>query len=302
MESEIIKPENKDHWLTLRTQDITSTEASVLFSLSPYMTVFELWHLKKDKAQGNFQESERMQWGNALESAIAEEVLKRNNWTGQPMKDYMRDPSLKLGSSFDYFIETPEGPGILEIKNVDGIVFKRNWKDNGDGNYEAPHHIEIQVQHQMAVSGRSFAYIAALVGGNQLVLVKRERNEDIIQAIKDRVKSFWETIDKVLEPAPDFDKDADFIKKMYDYAEPNKVIDSTASIEDAARRYKIVSEDIKNFEHRKKAIQSEILQLIGDAEKVKGTDFTISAGIVGESEVSYTRKSYRNMRINWRRT
>ncbi|WYK04376.1 hypothetical protein DWF04_015295 [Cereibacter sphaeroides f. sp. denitrificans] len=54
----------------------------------------------------------------------------------------------------------------------------------------APPHSELQVQHQLLVSGRQWAVIVVLVGGNDLRVTVRTRNEIIIQKIRDRVAAF----------------------------------------------------------------------------------------------------------------
>ena len=39
---------NTESWLQERMKDITSTEVSALYGLSPYLTEYELFHTKKD--------------------------------------------------------------------------------------------------------------------------------------------------------------------------------------------------------------------------------------------------------------
>jgi hypothetical protein len=72
----IITPDSQDHWLQLRTQDVTSTESAALFGMSPYVTQFELWHRKKSGEQPEFKTNERMRWGNRLEAAIAHGIAE----------------------------------------------------------------------------------------------------------------------------------------------------------------------------------------------------------------------------------
>ncbi len=71
---EIINPDNEQHWLECRTKDITSTEIAALFGISPYITEFELWHRKKSGVVVKFEENERMEWGTALQDAIAAKI------------------------------------------------------------------------------------------------------------------------------------------------------------------------------------------------------------------------------------
>lgn len=292
-----IKPESEEHWLKLRTEDVTSTEVSALFGLSPYLTEFELWHRKKEKNIVKIDENDRMKWGKRLEPVIAEGIAADHGWSIQIMKSYVRDEDLKMGSSFDYFIGDD---GILEIKNVDNLVYKSGWSIDGD-DVEAPHHIELQVQHQLALTGRKYALIGALIGGNQVTLIRREPDAEIMQSIKERIFRFWQSIEKNTPPKPNFEKDHDFIKKLYAYSEPGKVIEANDRIIDLAQKYYKFSEQIKVAETQKDGIKAELLTLIGDSEKVKAETFSISAGIIGESQISYTRKPYRDFRINFKK-
>jgi putative phage-type endonuclease len=299
MALEFITPADKQHWLELRSKDLTSTEVPALFGLSPYITKFELFHNKFNGVITEIQETERMGWGNRLERVIGETIIEEQLWTGEPMKDYARDTDLRIGTSFDFFITTEDGPGILEIKNVDQFAFHRSWISDGD-NTEAPPHIEIQLQHQMLVSGRKFGVIGALVGGNRLVLIKRQADEGIQNAIIEESKKFWQSITENQAPVPDFQRDAKFISSLYKHAEPGKIIDANEQIETLALAYKKTSDMIKGLEEEKEKQKAMLLEIIQDAEKVKGLNFTISAGIVGPSEVAYTRSAYRNFKVTWK--
>lgn len=302
MTREIIKPDNHMHWLNLRMKDITSTESSALFGLSPYCTKAELWYRKKDNLRVDFEENMRMKWGSRLESTIAAGIAEDSGWQIRPMKEYIRLPQLKMGSSFDYAILSGNGVdfGLLEIKNVDSLQFKEKWIVDGD-DIEAPPHIEIQVQHQMFVSGLSVAYIGAFVGGNNVVLIKRDRDDALIEKIKFSVLNFWNSIECGVPPDFDFERDADFISKLYSHAEPGKVIESTDRMADLARAYKAAADKMKLAEKEKDAAKAELLTLIGAAEKVSGSNFTISSGIIGPASVSFERQAYRNFKINWRK-
>ena len=287
----------------MRSRDITSTDVAALFGLSPYLTRFELWHNKKNNQIVHIDETERMGWGNRLESAIAESVCEDNLWTGRPMKDYLSIPSLRMGTSFDWFVEVMDNgvltEAVLEIKNVDQFAFIKTWHVDGDI-VEAPAHIEIQVQWQMLISGRRLAYIAALVGGNRLVLIERRPHNDIQQALLQKVAEFWQSIDNNEAPAPDFERDAAFISSLHKYAEPGKIIEADSQIMTLVDKYDHVSAKIKELTTEKDKYKAMMLELIGDAEKVKGLDFTVSCGVVGEAPISYIRKAYRTFRISFR--
>lgn len=312
MSIEAIIPANEKEWLELRAKDVTSTEVSALFGISPYCTEFELWHRKHDLIASDFQENERTQWGQRLQDSIAAGIAADKNWNIRKMDEYMRDTDLRMGSSFDFAIEMDgvqrrgygHPGGILEVKNVDSLIYRYNWAVNDDGTIEAPAHIEIQVQHQLALSGRDFAHIGAFVGGNRVILIDRKPDPEIIAAIKKKVADFWASVDAHQPPAPDFTRDAAFVAKLYGFAEPGKVFDARGNerIKELCRQHRAFGLAEKEAASKKEGLKAEILTIIGDAEKVLGDEFSsITAGVVGPAHIEYDREGYRMFRINWPR-
>lgn len=327
MSIEVIQPENEQHWLECRTKDITSTEVAALFGLSPYITEFELWHRKKQGVVVKFEATKRMKWGTALQDAIAAEIAREKGWTVRRMNEYIRNPEERAGSSFDFSIEEtfldgavdrcfddlvekgviseeqnrPKCCGLLEIKNVDSLQFRDGWIVHEDGQIEAPLHIEIQVQHQLMVSGRTFCHIGALVGGNDLKMIYREPNKKIFASIRSKIAAFWASIDANQPPKPNFAQDAAFISKLYGYADPGKIMNLSGNdlILAKAQEYKRLGDAEKKAKEERAAIKAELLTIIGDAEKAEGDGFKISASMVSGGPVSYVREGYRDFRITW---
>lgn len=327
MRRETIIPLNEQDWLRMRCFDLTSTDIAALFGCSPYSTAFETWHKKKSGEIPEFSENKRMFWGSKLQDAIAAGIAEQEGWTVRRMNEYMRLSEQRIGASFDFSIEGNRIPayaeminenenpspvpfpqyeenGLLEIKNVDSLQYKQGWLIDDDGNIEAPAHIELQVQAQLLVSGRQYAYIGALVGGNDLKLMKRERNEKIMSAIMLKAAAFWKSIDENNPPDPDYAKDAEYINSIYNYSEPGKVIDvcGNEELEKLIRDYKNFSEIAKAATADKEIIKARLLEKIGDAEKVIFDGGSISAGMVGATTIeAYERKSYRTFRVSFKK-
>lgn len=299
---ETIIPKDEADWLRLRKMDVTSTEVSALFGLSPYMTHFELYHRKHDNLEVAFEPNERMKWGTRLQDSIAAGIAEDQGWQSRRMTEYLRDPDLKMGASFDFEIMLADKwLSILEIKNVDSLAFRDGWIVDGD-NVEAPPHIELQLQQQMALRGSREAYIGALIGGNRVVLIKREPDPQVIEAIKTKIKGFWESVGTHHEPQPEFARDADFIARLYSFAEPGKVFNADEAVNRLAVAYKQASAEAKAANEKKDAAKAEILTLVGSAEKIIGETFTISAGLTGPALIpAYERKGYRNFKISWKK-
>jgi putative phage-type endonuclease len=308
--TEIIPFTTEADWLAHRQRDVTSTESAALFGMSPYVTHYELWHRKRSGAAPEFKSNERMRWGNRLEAAIAHGIAEEQGWEIKPLKEYMRDPEARIGSSFDFVITNLGEPVHLEIKNVDYLAFRDGWIEHDDGSIEAPEHIEMQVQHQMAVSGFKRAFIGAFIGGNRGVVIERERDEDVIRAIRAKVAEFWRTVDAGQEPDPVMPDDVQAMIRLNQYAEPGKILDASSDEEIArlVEEYRQASAAEKNACEDKEVAKARLLEAIGDAEKVLLPGFTISAGMIADTPptvitaemvgTSYGgRKGYRNLRI-----
>lgn len=314
MNAEKITPDNEAHWLELRKHDITSTESAALFGMSPYATAFEVWHRKHSALETEITKNERMSWGNRLEFAIAYGIAEERGWEIEPMKDYMRLPDERIGASFDFrILNLPDGPAHLEIKNVDSLAFRDNWSDE-DGEMAAPDHIQMQVQHQMMVSGYSRAFVGALVGGNRHVVIEYERRDDVIRGIRQRIAKFWKSVDAHDEPPPVMPEDAEAVIRLHQYAEPGKVIDASTNptILNLVEKYQEAKRQEKSRKEEADVLKAELLIAIGDGEKVIGPDWSLSAVIVSgtpatvidESMIGQSyggRQGYRSLKVNKRK-
>ena len=308
---EIIKASSEAAWLAERAKDVTSTESAALFGMSPYMTAFELYHRKRGGLQASFESNDRMAWGNRLEAAIAAGIAEENGWEIRPLKEYMRISGERIGSSFDFAIlNLPDGPAHLEVKNVDYLAFKDGWLIHDDGTVEAPEHIEMQVQHQMMVSGWKRSFIGALIGGNRGIVLERQRDEATIAAIRARIATFWADVDAGREPPPVMPEDAEAVIRLNQYAQPGKILDASGDVEIAAlvEEYKLFCAKRDENDEFAKTTKAYLLQAIGDAERVLLDGFTVSATMVADSPPTTItadmigqqyggRKGYRNMRV-----
>lgn len=324
MNRELLTFTSEAEWLAMREKDLTSTEAAALFGCSPYATVYELFHRKTGQLVVDFETNDRMVWGNRLEAAIAYGIAEDHGLIVEPFKVYARISDLRMGSSFDFKIvgladgftgdETyrdlfrENGPGIMEVKNVDGLQFKRAWIADG-AIMEAPPHIELQVQHQQEVADMEWTLIAPLVGGNAPMPFVRMRDRQIGAAIREKTAEFWAMVDSGKAPAPDYAVDGSTIAQLL--ANDNG---ATIDMSDNNRLAEVValhaaaSADFKDAETRKDAAKAEILMIIGENKTVLGTGFKISAGSVKESPGTLIephmigtriggRKGYRGMRV-----
>ena len=282
MTIQTIEIQNQHQWLTERAKDVTSTEVSALFGLSPYLTEFELFHQKRDAVVVKIEPNERMKWGNRLESAIAQGAAEDMGWNIAKLNVYMRDQAARIGSSFDFEIKSSaNGPGILEVKNVDWVQYQKNWIDDGNGNIEAPEHIELQVQHQMEISGFEWCAIVALVGGNEQKIVLRNRDRDIGKSIREKTGEFWNRVLQNQAPSADYTRDAEFIiKQLRRDSVEGLVAEADAELENMIRDFEFIRKEVSDLEKIKEQRRAEILDRIGQASKVLTSFGSLSTGQV----------------------
>lgn len=298
---ETIELSSKEQWLELRSRDVTSTEVAALFNASPYTSYFELWNRKKNNIIVEIEENNRMKWGSRLEKTIAEGIGEDYDLKVTPFKSYMRLPELRIGSSFDYQISEPLN-AILEIKNVDSLQFKDQWLVEDGKVTEAPVHIEFQCQVQMLVSDIKTCYIGAFVGGNNITLLIRERDDKICEQIIKKCAEFWKSIDENRVPSPVTVEDyRSVISLNKAVAEGRHIEDFSEELFQLMNQYKKVSENEKQLSETKDILKAKILMRVGDAEKVKGENFSLNLGTVKETQMNYTRSSYRTFKPYWRK-
>lgn len=315
MNREIIQFTDEAHWLSLRDQDLTSTDISALFGCSPYLTEYELWHRKTGQIAADFELNDRIKWGNRLESAIALGIAEDLGLIVEPLKVYIRLVGLRIGSSFDFKVvgiaedfdgdETYRnlfreyGPGVMEVKNVDGLAFRRGWITGDDT--EAPPHIEMQVQHQMLVAGLEWSIVAPLVGGNTPSPFYRLRDSSIGELIINRAGEFWKSVERGICPNPNYANDADTIGKIYRFDNGTTVdLSDNDRLYALCQAYKEAGAKEKEATTAKSAAKAEILTIIKGAKVALCSGAKISAGTTAGSTFTVNREASERLTVNCR--
>jgi len=291
MPTKTIPITDEQSWLENRLLDVTSTEVSALYDLSPYQTEFELYHQKKDKLVVRIDDNERMLWGRNLESAIAHGAADTMGWEIEKLDVYMSNEN-RLGSSFDFkinksnkFDPPDEGVGLLEIKNVDFSAYKKRWKDDGNGNIEAPPFIELQCQHQMEVSGINWCALVALVGGNTQKIIFRKRDRAIGEDLTKKVGEFWKKVKAGTPPSIDYLKDAEYmIKTLHNQADAGVMLDADEDLDKLIDDYNTISQEWFALGKTKDSVKAQILERSQKASKIFSKYGTISCGMSKESK------------------
>jgi putative phage-type endonuclease len=263
-----LTPSSRAEWLAVRWQNVSSTESSALFGLNPYMSDCKLWFDKKNRPESFAEEeavSTRMVWGTRLQDAIAKGVAEDRGWKIRRLNQYLYLPEIRMGSSFDFEIvknEAETGAGVLEIKNVGASVFRDRWLINGD-DPQPPDHIALQVQHQLEVIDRGWAYIAALIGGNDICLIRVERDREIGDLIRKKIADFWASLDADEPPPPADGADA---LQRWSFATAGLAVPTSPEAIADLSRLKELRELRDSLDKEAEALEVRLKAAMGDAE------------------------------------
>lgn len=287
--SSAVAVQNEDHWLQLRRQNIGGTEAAALFGVSPYMTKFELWHMKAGTIpEPDFDDNERVQAGQFLEPAIAAWAADKWGMKIRKVHRYIRHPGIAgMACTLDYeAFGTNEGFIPVEIKNVDSWIFKNEWECQGDEIINAPLHIMLQNQHQIGCVGAPYGWIIANVGGNSLKRMKLAARPAMIGMIEQEIPLFWQSVKDGVPPKPNFQEDAETLARMHLYSRESEApVDFTGNnrLVEVCHEYLTASAKESGGKKERLAAKAEILSIIGDARIATCGDLTIKAATTAES-------------------
>lgn len=300
MTVKMMTPASHEHWLALRDGCITSTGISALFGLSPYTTRFELYHAHANGIRLPFNGNDRVNKGSRMEAYAAQEVCLSQQWEGEPFKDFAYDPDRRIGSSFDWRVNTQDGPALLEIKGVDFFRHRKVWIDD-----QPPEHIVLQVLWQMELSGIHKAYVAAFTSIYDYQLYPIEYDPETIRILLDETKRFWDDVDNRREPDPDFTRDEDVIAALYKGDGDEVDMSSDAEFGDLVTEWERWKSAEKQASERVSALKAELHFRMGEASAAYTSRYRISAKrtkdtpdrVAEPGEIIKGRRGYRRLDV-----
>ncbi len=263
--------ENRQHWFAERTTGIGASEAAAILGVSPWHSPLSLFYTKRGEAPPNQGQEFARRLGLALEDPIA--AL----WSGETGRAYIRPAPgtfwLDRHPTRPYMLASIDGEcaatrdgkadeAVLEIKTA-AISKASIWKD------EPPIDYIVQVQHQLAVTGKERATVVALIGGVYLKFADIVRDEEFVTMLEAACEEFWRRIE-LNDPPPADGSDAtrEFLKKLYPDAKPTSVELPPEAIEWDQERESLKAA-IKKLSAAEQDCENKIKAAIGD--NVQGT-------------------------------
>ena len=269
----------REDWLAVRKQGIGSSDAAAAVGLNPYKSQLELWMEKtgRDESLPKLDpqdEESPAYWGNVLEPIVAWHYSKRSGNRVRRINAVLQHPDPKLPwmlANIDREVIGADDVQILECKTA-GINGARLWKEG------VPEYVQLQVMHQLAVTGKQAADVAVLLGGQHLEIHRIERDESMIARLVDLERLFWDYVVSDTPPPADGTDSAEAALRCL-YPEDNgQILDFSQHMELATTylELKSVRQSIAQQETLEAQLKQILQQAMGTATRAEFTEGYIS--------------------------
>lgn len=263
-----------EEWRALRQKHVGASDVAALFNLSPWLTRWQLYHIKRGMLPENF-ETGVMTQGKFFEPAIAAYAQEKFNIQLRKVRRYLSSDTVQgLGASLDY---EEYGTGALVPTEMKWSLYGDGWDWEGDELTAIPDYYMMQVQHQLAAAPAApHGQLIAFTGGDLKRMII-PRSERLISAIESSVREFWADVAANNEPPVDFKVDADAINRLA-YVRKLRTLTMTPDKADVFERWSKAAAEEADAKARKEAARGEVLKAVLDAGEGPDTGVKVVCG------------------------
>jgi len=195
-------------WLAIRKTGIGGSDAAASVGLSPYKSQLELW-LEKTGRDGDLEKPDPNDtthptyWGTTLEPIVAASYSLQTKRRVRRVNAVLQHPEHPfMLANLDREVVGQPDVQILECKTA-GEFGARAWRDG------VPEYVQLQVQHQLAVTGQRAADVAVLICGQRLDVHRVVRDDELISRLIVLEARFWKHVTDDVPPPADGSDSAD---------------------------------------------------------------------------------------------
>ncbi|WP_271679093.1 YqaJ viral recombinase family protein [Thermomonas mangrovi] len=226
---------DRQQWLSVRQGGIGSSDAAAAVGLCPYKSQLELWMEKtgrtpvEDAPPGM---DDPRYWGTLLEPYVAVAYSQQTDRKVRKVNAVLQHPTFPyMLANIDREVVGCPDVQILECKTA-GEWGSKLWRDG------VPEYIQLQVQHQLAVTNQQAADVAVLLCGQRLEIHRIERDEEVIARLMVLEARFWQFVTTDTAPPADGSESAGkALRQLYpgggntlDFCENRELSDSFAEL------------------------------------------------------------------------
>lgn len=247
-------------WLEWRRAGIGASDAAAVVGLSRWGSAYSVWLDKTGRTPLDRPATAAMRWGLLLEDAVCKafeeehdtDVIWRGAWAQNVATSWLR-------ATLDGICVLDGEVCVVELKTSNGR--------DGAWDQGVPDYYQVQVQHQMAVTGAQRAFVAVLLGGSEYASYEIERDEEALAVLLPALEAFWRDHVAADRP-PDVDgaiATGVALRQAFAKSEP-KAVELPDQAEGLLRELASAKAAVKEAEARETAAQNRVMALLGDAE------------------------------------
>lgn len=221
---------SREDWLAVRKNGIGSSDAAASVGLNPYQSQLELWMVKTGREAALPQidpndDSSPMFWGSLLETFVAAHYTKKSGNRVRKINAVLQHPENPwMLANLDREVIGAADVQILECKTA-GINGAKLWREG------VPEYVQLQVQHQLAVTGKATADVAVLVCGNEFRTYRIERDDALITRLIELEEKFWHYVETDTPPPADGSDSAAMALQALYQQDNSQVLDLSDDVE-----------------------------------------------------------------------
>jgi len=254
---------DRSAWLAVRRGGLGSSDAAAAVGLNPYRSALELWLEKtgRDTDDPPEAEDDPRYWGRLLEPMVAEAYAERTGQRVRRVNAILQHPAHAwMLADLDREVLGQAGAPILEIKTA-GAYGARRWRDG------VPEDVQLQVQHQLAVTGQPAADVAVLLAGQHLEIHRIERDEALIERLIELERGFWSFVEADTPPPADGSDSAERALRQLYPQDHGAVCDFTddAALARVFAELQQVRGELAEAQEQEAALKQHLQQAMGEA-------------------------------------
>lgn len=228
---------------------ITATEIAAVMGLSPWSNPFVLWHKKSGLPVPPFVVTPQVEWGNRLESAVAQKFADEH-----PEIDLSETGTWRHRDR-DWQRATPDRVAADRLLEVKTSPTGEGW-ENG-----VPLHYYCQIQWQLDTLGLDLCHVAVLISGHDYREYVVEYDEADAKTMREQAIRFLDAVRH--GQRPDIDDSAETYSTLRRRADRFDDIDVEIP-GPIASRYEVTHQQLKASETEHQHAKSLLLDALGN--------------------------------------
>ncbi|RYF55645.1 MAG: endonuclease [Comamonadaceae bacterium] len=257
---------SRDQWLDVRRGGIGSSDASAAIGLNPYKSALQLWMEKTGRDAGlpkvdPNDETSPMYWGTLLEPIVAAHYTRHTGNRVRRVNAVLQHPDHPwMLANLDREVVGASDVQILECKTA-GYHGARLWEEG------VPEYVQLQVLHQLAVTGKQAADVAVLICGQELRVHRIERDDTHIPHLIALERAFWNRVEEDVAPPADGSESADTALRALWPRDSGQTLDLSGDLRLSAAFSDLVAlrQSLADVAARKAQVEQLIQQRMGEA-------------------------------------